>query len=178
MKRRTIGNGLILPPRRAARALQRLRRGGKRIVFTNGCFDLIHPGHVSLLERARALGDLLVVGVNSDRSVRLLKGPGRPIMKLGERMEILAGLRAVDYVVPFGAETPAYLIRLIRPDILVKGGDYRKSEIVGRSTVEADGGSVITIPLRRGHSSSRLTWRAARVRAERRVPPARRRGRP
>jgi D-beta-D-heptose 7-phosphate kinase/D-beta-D-heptose 1-phosphate adenosyltransferase len=133
------------------------------VVFTNGCFDLLHAGHVDLLERAAALGDILVVGVNSDGSVRRIKGAGRPIVPLSERMEILAGLRAVDYVVPFAEETPARLIAALRPDVLVKGGDYRPSDIAGRSTVEADGGRVVVMPLRRGRSTSALIRRARRA---------------
>jgi D-beta-D-heptose 7-phosphate kinase/D-beta-D-heptose 1-phosphate adenosyltransferase len=133
------------------------------VVFTNGCFDLLHVGHVALLERAAALGDALFVGVNSDRSVRRLKGPGRPVIPLAERMEVLAALSAVDYVVPFGAATPAWLIAAIRPDVLVKGGDYRASEIVGRDIVLASGGRVVTFPLRQRRSTSLLIARALRA---------------
>ncbi len=160
----------IVPAGRAASLAARLRRRGRRTVFTNGCFDLLHAGHVALLERAAEFGDVLIVGVNSDRSVRRLKGPGRPIIPLRERMEMLAGLRAVDYVVPFTEPTPARLIDRLRPGTLVKGGDYRKKEIVGRATVEGGGGKVVTIPLRRGRSSSELIRRVLRA--------AGRRGRP
>ncbi len=149
--------------RRAEAILRRERRRGRRVVFTNGCFDLLHAGHIALLETAAALGDLLVVGLNSDRSVRRLKGPGRPIIPLAERMEMLAGLRAVDLVVPFGEATPARLIERLRPDVLVKGADYRNREIVGRGTVEASGGKVVTVPLRRGRSTSALIRRALRA---------------
>ena len=155
----------ILTADRAAILARRLRRRGQVVVFTNGCFDLLHAGHVGLLEAARAHGDFLVVGVNSDRSVRRLKGAGRPIVPLRERMEILAALRAVDGVVPFGGATPARLIVRIRPDVLVKGADYRKAEIVGRDTVEAAGGRVVTVPLRRGRSTSGLIRRALRAAA-------------
>jgi D-beta-D-heptose 7-phosphate kinase/D-beta-D-heptose 1-phosphate adenosyltransferase len=151
----------ILLPRRAALRRAALGRQGGRVVFTNGCFDLLHAGHVALLEQARSLGDLLIVGVNNDASVRRLKGPGRPVVPLRERMELLAGLRAVDVVVPFGGDTPARLVRLLRPDLLVKGGDYKKHEIVGRDVVEAGGGKVIVVPLRRGRSTTALIRRAA-----------------
>jgi len=160
--------GKILAPSRAARTVARLRRLRRSIVFTNGCFDLLHVGHVALLEKAAAQGDVLIVGVNSDRSVRRLKGRGRPIVPLKERLEMLAGLRAVDYVVPFAAPTPGRLIDRLRPDVLVKGADYRKSAIVGRATVEAAGGRVVTVPLRRGRSSSDLIRRALRAARRRR----------
>jgi len=142
---------------------RRLQRRGRVVVFTNGCFDLLHAGHVGLLETARDHGDFLIVGVNSDRSVRRLKGPGRPVVPLRERMEVLAALRAVDGVVPFAEATPARLIDRIRPDVLVKGADYRKKPIVGRGTVEALGGRVVTVPLRRGRSTSDLIRRALRT---------------
>lgn len=132
--------------------LDRLRSEGKRIVFTNGCFDLLHPGHVAYLEEARALGDLLVVGVNSDDSVRRLKGPGRPILPLQARMEVLAALEPVDYVVSFEEDTPYELIRSLRPHVLVKGGDWRPEEVVGRDLVE----EVHVAPYREGYSTSGL----------------------
>jgi len=153
----------VLPARRAAALARRLKGCGRRVVFTNGCFDLLHSGHVDLLDRARALGDFLVVGLNSDASVRRLKGPGRPLVPLRERAEVLAALRVVDCIVPFGQTTPARLIALLRPDVLVKGADYRLSEIVGRDTVEAGGGRVVTVPLRRGRSTSDLIRRARRA---------------
>jgi len=152
----------IASARRAASLMRRLQRRGRAVVFTNGCFDLLHAGHVSLLEAARGLGDFLVVGVNTDRSVRRLKGAGRPIVPLGERMEVLAALRPVDCVVPFGEPTPARLIARLRPDVLVKGSDYRTRRIVGRDTVEARGGRVVTVPLRRGLSTTDLIRRALR----------------
>jgi D-beta-D-heptose 7-phosphate kinase/D-beta-D-heptose 1-phosphate adenosyltransferase len=139
------------------------RKRGRAVVFTNGCFDLLHAGHVALLEAARAQGDFLVVGVNTDRSVRRLKGAGRPIVPLRERMEVLAALRSVDCVVPFAEETPARLIARLRPDVLVKGSDYKVPEIVGHDTVLARGGRVVTVPLRRGRSTSELIRRALRA---------------
>jgi D-beta-D-heptose 7-phosphate kinase/D-beta-D-heptose 1-phosphate adenosyltransferase len=162
---RRAGSGAILGAAGAGALCRRLRRLGRQVVFTNGCFDLLHVGHVSLLEKARALGDVLFVGVNTDRSVRLLKGAGRPIVPLAERMEILAGLEAVDFVVPFPERTPARLIGALQPDVLVKGDDYRPSEIVGRREVEAAGGRVVRVPLRRGRSTSGLIRRALRAAA-------------
>jgi D-beta-D-heptose 7-phosphate kinase/D-beta-D-heptose 1-phosphate adenosyltransferase len=153
----------IAPAHRAAVLARSLQRRGRRVVFTNGCFDILHAGHVALLEAARDQGDFLIVGVNSDRSVRRLKGAGRPIVPLGERMEVLAALRAVDCVVSFGEPTPARLVRRLRPDVLVKGSDYRTRTIVGRDTVEARGGRVVTVPLRRGRSTTDLIRRALRA---------------
>jgi D-beta-D-heptose 7-phosphate kinase/D-beta-D-heptose 1-phosphate adenosyltransferase len=126
------------------------------IVFTNGCFDLLHVGHLRLLERAAEMGDLLVVGLNSDASVRRLKGPGRPILPFEERAELLAGLKAVDQVVGFDEETPLKLIEQIEPDVLVKGGDWPKQQIVGREVVERRGGRVVTLPLSDDWSTSRI----------------------
>jgi len=160
--------GVVLSARRAAAVRERLRRRGLTMVFTNGCFDLLHSGHVALLEKARSLGDALFVGVNDDRSVRRLKGRGRPIVPLRERLELLAGMRAVDGVVAFREDTPARLIARLRPDVLVKGSDYRKSEIVGRQIVEAGGGRVVRVTLRRGRSSTDLIRRALRAAAARR----------
>ena len=155
--------GVVVAKARAARLFARLRRRGLRVVFTNGVFDLLHAGHVRLLIAARACGDCLVVGVNSDASVRRLKGKGRPIVPLAERMEMLAGLKPVDYVVPFGEATPARIIAAVLPAVLVKGSDYRKSEIVGRATVEAAGGRVVRVRLRAGRSTSNLIARARRI---------------
>ncbi|HEX9428640.1 MAG TPA: D-glycero-beta-D-manno-heptose 1-phosphate adenylyltransferase [Candidatus Polarisedimenticolia bacterium] len=150
----------ILSLRRAVARRRLLKRRGRKVVFTNGVFDLLHVGHVALLEKAASFGDILIVGVNSDGSVRRLKGPGRPIVPLAERMEMLAGLRSVDLVISFTEPTPARVIERLRPDFLVKGGDYRHSEIVGRETVESGGGRVVTVPLRRGRSSTDLIRRA------------------
>jgi len=160
MTQPVVAIGRVVGRRDAARLAARLRRRGSRIVFTNGVFDLLHVGHLDLLEKARALGDLLVVGVNSDASVRRLKGNGRPIVPLRERMEMLAGLKPVDYVIPFGEDTPARVIAAIRPAVLVKGADYRAGEIVGADTVRAGGGRVVRVPLRRGRSTTGLVARA------------------
>lgn len=123
-------------------------------MFTNGCFDILHVGHVRYLSEARALGDILVIGMNSDRSVRRLKGAGRPLVGERERAEVLAALEMVDYVTVFGEDTPAELIAELRPDILVKGGDYRAEEVVGKEIVEASGGRVAIIPLVKGRSTT------------------------
>ncbi len=130
-----------------------------RVVFTNGCFDLVHPGHVAYLEAARALGDVLVVGVNTDASVRRLKGEGRPLVGEEDRARVLAGLAAVDAVTLFDEDTPAELIAALRPDVLVKGGDYTLDGIVGREVVEADGGTVRVIPFLPGYSTTALVDR-------------------
>lgn len=141
---------------------QRLRVAGARVVFTNGVFDLLHVGHVRYLAQARALGDVLVVAVNSDRSVRELKGPDRPVFHENERAEILAALRNVDYVVIFDNVSPRSLISQLLPDVLVKGGDYRIDEIHGREEVEAAGGRVIPLPFVDGASTTSLIQRMKR----------------
>lgn len=130
------------------------KRNRERVVFTNGCFDLLHPGHVRCLEQGRALGNLLVVAINSDRSARQVKGDGRPLVPQEERAEILAALAAVDYVVVFDEPTPRELIARLLPDVLVKGGDWGPDEIVGREEVEAAGGRVISMPLEPGYSTT------------------------
>jgi rfaE bifunctional protein nucleotidyltransferase chain/domain len=132
----------------------RQARGRGRVVFTNGCFDLLHPGHIQTLEAARSLGEILVVGINSDRSVRALKGGERPIVTESERAEVLAAMQAVDFVVIFDSETPQELIASLLPDILVKGADWGANEIVGRAEVEAAGGRVVSIPMQPGYSTT------------------------
>jgi rfaE bifunctional protein nucleotidyltransferase chain/domain len=135
----------------------RLRRQGKMVVFTNGCFDLIHGGHIHLFRWAKSRGDVLIVALNSDASVRrLAKGPGRPIFPLAERMEVVAALEAVDYVTWFGESTPRKIIAALLPDILVKGGDWGEGKIVGRAEVEAAGGKVLRVPYLKGHSSTNI----------------------
>lgn len=138
------------------RTLEKLRGNGKRIVFTNGCFDLLHVGHLRYLEKARSLGDILVVGVNSDSSVQRLKGPRRPILPLEERMELLSGLGCIDYVTSFEESTPLELISVLKPHVLVKGGDWSKETIVGREVVEGSGGEVVILPFFEGNSTSNL----------------------
>ena len=131
----------------------------KVLCFTNGCFDLLHPGHVQYLADARALGDFLVVGLNSDASVARLKGPGRPLQDEAARAAVLLGLRSVDAVIRFDEDTPLELIQALQPDVLVKGGDYTPDSVVGRGTVEARGGRLVLIPFLPGHSSSRIEQR-------------------
>lgn len=128
----------------------------KVIVFTNGCFDILHPGHIDLLEKARALGDVLVLGLNTDASIKGLKGNSRPIQNLDARALVLAGLESVDYIIPFDTPTPLALIKRVKPNILVKGGDYNIEDIVGYEFVRSYGGSVTTIPFLEGHSSSQI----------------------
>lgn len=134
----------------------REKRNGRRIVFTNGCFDLLHPGHIGSLEQARALGDVLIVGLNSDASVRQLKGTGRPVLPERERAEILAALECVDAVVIFDEPTPREVIARLLPDVLVKGGDWPGDQIVGREEVEAAGGRVVSIPVVPGYSTTAI----------------------
>jgi len=134
--------------------MQALKRAGKRIVFTNGCFDFLHVGHVRYLKAAKAQGDVLVVGLNSDGSVRQIKGPRRPVVPEHERAEILASLACVDFVTLFEEPDPAMLIRFLMPDVLVKGADWATDAIVGRAIVESAGGRVVRIPLTEGVSTS------------------------
>jgi D-glycero-beta-D-manno-heptose 1-phosphate adenylyltransferase len=139
---------------------------GFRLVFTNGCYDILHPGHVDLLARARALGDGLILGLNSDASVRRIKGdlagPPRPVNPQDERAFVLAGLSSVDFIVLFDEDTPLELIRAVRPQVLVKGGDWDVSRIVGRDSVEQDGGQVVSLPLLPGYSTTGLIERLTR----------------
>jgi rfaE bifunctional protein nucleotidyltransferase chain/domain len=137
------------------------RLAGRRVVFTNGVFDLLHPGHVRYLRAARAEGDALIVGVNSDRSVRALKGPSRPVTPEHERAEILAALACVDAVVVFDEDTPAEIIRRVQPDVLVKGADWAADAIVGRDTVEARGGRVVRMPVEGAWSTSAILAKMA-----------------
>lgn len=136
--------------------LHSLKKQGKKIVFTNGCFDLVHYGHVSYLEKAKSLGDCLVIGLNTDASVRKLKGPGRPLVHEHDRARVLSALEAVDFIVLFGDETPYRLIAEVQPHILVKGADYKVKDIVGSDIVTSAGGSVVRIPLEKGRSTTSL----------------------
>lgn len=147
---RVVTQGTVVRLRRA------MHRGGKRVVFTNGTFDILHRGHVEYLAAARKLGDLLIVGLNTDASIRRIKGRGRPVNREEDRAIVLAALSAVDYVCFFGEDTPYNLIRMIRPDVLVKGADWKHGEIVGADIVRAGGGSVRRIRLTPGRSTSRL----------------------
>jgi D-beta-D-heptose 7-phosphate kinase/D-beta-D-heptose 1-phosphate adenosyltransferase len=135
------------------------REQGRRVAFTNGCFDLLHPGHVSLLEAARAEGDALVVAINSDASVARLKGPERPVIPQAERAEVLIGLDAVDAVVIYDEPTPIEVIEALRPDVLVKGADWALDAIVGRAEVESWGGTVVRVPLVPGRSTTGILER-------------------
>jgi D-beta-D-heptose 7-phosphate kinase/D-beta-D-heptose 1-phosphate adenosyltransferase len=139
--------------------IERAKLTGQRVVMTNGCFDILHPGHVSYLQQASAQGDLLVVAVNDDDSVRRLKGPSRPVNPTADRMAILAALACVEFVVPFSEDTPARLIEAVAPDVLVKGGDYKVEEIAGHESVLARGGRVITLDFVEGHSTSGMLAR-------------------
>jgi rfaE bifunctional protein nucleotidyltransferase chain/domain len=152
----TIADALLL--------IARARAASKTIAFTNGVFDLLHPGHVRYLQHARSLGDLLIVGVNSDRSVRANKGAERPITPEAERCEILEALQSVDGAVVFDEETPHELIRAIEPDVLVKGADWAEHAIVGRDLIEARGGSVVRVSVEPGYSTTALIERVRRSR--------------
>ena len=149
------GRGLVAKDELVA-MVDESRGRGERIVMTNGCFDILHAGHVAYLEEAKSLGDRLVVAVNDDDSVRRLKGESRPVNALDDRMLVLAGLAAVDWVVPFSEDTPAELIASVLPDVLVKGGDYRPEDIAGGKEVQDNGGEVCVLPFRDGHSTSRI----------------------
>jgi len=149
-------NDKIITREQVSRIASQVKREGRKVVFTNGCFDLLHIGHLELLEHARKLGDILIVGLNSDDSVRRLKGPQRPINTQLDRARILAALEVVDYVVIFDEDTPLELIQTVMPDFLIKGGDYNPDAIVGSEFVESYGGKVIVFPLVRGKSTSDL----------------------
>ena len=146
----------VLSLEAGAALAEQLRSAGTRVVFTNGVFDLLHPGHVRYLQAARAEGDALIIGVNSDRSVRAIKGPTRPITPENERAEILAALECVTAAVVFDEDTPAEIIRRIQPDVLVKGADWAADAIVGRDTVEARGGRVVRMPTEQGWSTTSI----------------------
>jgi D-beta-D-heptose 7-phosphate kinase/D-beta-D-heptose 1-phosphate adenosyltransferase len=164
---------VILDREELLRARAKLRAEGRALVFTNGCFDILHVGHVRYLAAARTLGDALLVAVNSDRSVRALKGAGRPVLTEGERAEMLAALASVDFVTVFDEESPRRLIAELLPDVLVKGGDYAPEEIHGREEVEAAGGRVLALPFVEGASTTGIIERVkAAVNGERSVEPS------
>ena len=164
MSRRSAA--LVLSRDHAIRFAENERLAGRRVVFTNGVFDLLHRGHVEYLNQARAEGDVLIVGLNADRSVRRLKGPDRPILPAGERAEILAALSPVDAVVVFDEDTPAELIAALAPDVLVKGADWPADGIVGREVVEARGGIVVRVALTPGRSTTGVIDRVLRGRPD------------
>jgi D-beta-D-heptose 7-phosphate kinase/D-beta-D-heptose 1-phosphate adenosyltransferase len=151
--------GRVVDREELREALGAARAHGDRVVFTNGCFDILHRGHTEYLERARDLGDVLVVGVNTDRSVRALKGASRPVVPEGDRAHVLAALRAVDFVCLFDEDTPLELIRDVQPDVLVKGGGYSRDTIVGADLVEARGGEVVAMPELEGRSTRSIIAR-------------------
>ncbi len=156
----------ILTWKEAAEAVKKWQSAGFAVVFTNGCFDLLHAGHARYLEEAANLGDKLVIGVNSDRSTRVLKGKNRPINQAHSRMYVLASLSCVDCVVEFDQDTPYDLIALLRPDILVKGGDYAIGDIVGADLVRKNGGKVTTIPFVEGYSTTSIESRIIAMQKE------------
>lgn len=135
---------------------ERERKKGKTIVFTNGCFDILHPAHIRLFKFAKSKGDILVVGINTDRSVQKNKGAGRPIFSLKERVEILSAISYIDYIVPFGSLTPLNLIKVVKPKIIVKGGDYTPEQVVGKKEVERWGGKVIIFPYIENYSTTEM----------------------
>ncbi len=151
--------GKIVSQQELIQETAREKRDGRRVVFTNGCFDLLHPGHVRCLAEARSLGDVLVVAINSDRSVRGNKGPERPLVAEQDRAEVLAALASVDYVTIFDEPTPRELIARVLPDLLVKGADWAPDQVAGREEVEAAGGRVVSIPLASGYSTTSLVQR-------------------
>ena len=157
----------------AVRAVRRAQAAGRKVVFTNGCFDLLHRGHIRYLEQARSLGDLLVVALNSDASVRRLKGAGRPVVPADQRAEVLAALAAVDLVLIFGGLDPGEVIRTLRPDVLVKGGDWPVDQIVGAGFVRGTGGVVRSLPYVEGASTTALIRRLASASSHQRRFPKR-----
>ena len=150
----------VLPLEQSIERVAEMKGAGKRVVFTNGCFDLLHPGHIRYLAEARRLGDALVVAINSDRSVRALKGPSRPILPESERAELMAALRCVDLVTIFDDLTPRDLLARMLPQVLVKGADWGPMDIVGREEVEAAGGVVVSVPVVPGFSTSEIIRKA------------------
>ncbi|MFC1521929.1 adenylyltransferase/cytidyltransferase family protein [Elusimicrobiota bacterium] len=155
MKNNKLCRGKAVDFNQADKLARKLKQGKQRIVFTNGCYDLLHPGHLHLLRQARKLGDALIVGINSDSSVKRIKEQGRPIMKLNERIEMLSELRCVDFIVPFSHTTPAVLIAKIKPDVLVKGSDWKSDAIIGREHAKR----VIRAKLKKGFSTTDIIKR-------------------
>lgn len=156
----------IVPLKTLLSELEKHRAAGRKIVFTNGCFDILHPGHILYMEDACNRGDLLVVGLNTDDSVRRLKGPARPLNPQEDRAIQLAGLASVDYVTYFAEDTPIDLIKAVRPDVLVKGGDWTIENIVGADFIKACGGEVYSLPFRQGYSTTRLIEKIRALKTE------------
>ena len=150
-----IVKGKVLSPQQLMRWLAVWRLHSKKIVFTNGCFDILHPGHIHLLNTARSYGDILIVGLNTDSSVRKIK-PSRPVNDENSRATLVASLEVVDAVIMFGEETPLELIKQIKPDVLVKGGDYKPEDVVGKAEMESWGGKVVIVPFLEGFSTTSL----------------------
>ncbi len=151
--------GHVLSLNKLLPIVRRLRRQGKIVAFTNGCFDILHIGHLEVLERVKQEADCLIVAVNSDASVRRLKGPGRPVVRARERARLIASLKPVDYVTLFSEDTPLKVIQAIRPNLLAKGADWKLNRIVGKEVVESAGGRVLAVPYRKNHSTTRLLQR-------------------
>jgi D-beta-D-heptose 7-phosphate kinase/D-beta-D-heptose 1-phosphate adenosyltransferase len=157
----------IIPLEELVKVRCELRQKGRKVVFTNGCFDLLHAGHVRLFQEAKKWGDILIVALNDDASVRRIKGPSRPIFPLAERWEILEAMKDIDFLTSFSEDTPQKIIASLLPDVLVKGGDWRPEKVVGKEEVEAAGGKVVTVPYLRGHSSSSIIKKISRLFKER-----------
>lgn len=151
-----IAKNKIKSPQELKKIISRLKKQGKKIAFTNGCFNILHYGHVSYLEKAKRLTDILVIAINSDSSMRRIKGKTRPILNLGDRMGIIAALECVDFITSFNQDTPREIIKLLKPDMLIKGGDWNRNEIVGKNVVESYGGKVKTIPYIKGQSTTKI----------------------
>ena len=158
------GKKIVLDRAELLRVRKRLRKDGKKVVFANGCFDLLHGGHIRLFREAKKHGDVLIIALNTDASVRKLKGASRPIFPLRERLEVLEAVEDIDLLTSFSEETPQKIIAEVLPDVLVKGGDWAPDQVVGRKEVEAAGGKVVIVPYLRGHSSSGLLKKIKKTR--------------
>ncbi|MEA1995368.1 MAG: D-glycero-beta-D-manno-heptose 1-phosphate adenylyltransferase [Campylobacterota bacterium] len=145
---------MIIDRQKLLSLIQKLKTEGKRIVFTNGCFDILHSGHIDYLKKTKELGDILIIGINSDESVKKIKQQNRPINKLLDRMIVLDSIKYVDYVVPFNEETPENLIKIIKPDVLTKGGDWNEKDVIGSNFVKSYGGKTVIIPYIKGKSTT------------------------
>lgn len=145
---------MIIDRQKLLSLIQKLKTEGKSIIFTNGCFDILHSGHIDYLKKTKELGDILIIGINSDESIKKIKQQNRPINKLLDRMIVLNSIKYVDYVVPFNEETPENLIKIIKPDVLTKGGDWNKKDVVGSAFVKSYGGRTVIIPYIKGKSTT------------------------
>jgi len=156
----------ILPLEALVKVRREFRQRGLKVVFTNGCFDILHAGHIRLFREAKKQGDVLMVALNDDESVRRLKGPSRPVFPLEERWEMLEAIEDIDYLTSFGEDSPQRIIAALLPDVLAKGGDWKPEEVIGRKEVEAAGGRVVIVPYKKGHSSSSLIRKIVRLSQE------------